>query len=445
MKKEQRLRLISLLMLTAALLSAAPGSGQTNNAAGLAADGLTLGEAARIALSNNMGAESARSEVELAEERVRLSRASILPQIFLDGRYTRNDRDVTLEFGGENVSLLPENDWSGALRLTQPVYAGGRELKAIRQARLAVDAGEETVRQTEESVLLDVATSYLGVLGAEALVAVEIQNLELTQRLRQQATDFFDAGEVTRVDVLRAESSMKGAERRLAGAREARETAASFLRLAMGVDVPVNPETPDLDLPDLPSEEELIAMAIANRPEVQRMRIATKVADLEIRKQRGAYLPVVTAEASFTQQATAFPTDQYGAVTLNFNVPIFTSGQIASRVATAKEQEKQTEILLSQSVQSVREDVRRAIVALRSAETELALAIEQREAAEAEYEQIFELYQAQEATSLDAQSAEINLAAARRAVVTGTLDRELAELRVWYSAGALEPVLLEEK
>jgi outer membrane protein TolC len=92
----------------------------------------------------------------------------------------------------------------------------------------------------------------------------------------------------------------------------------------------------------------------------------------------------------------------------------------------------------------VREDIRRSIVAHRTAETDLALAQEQRAAAEAEYEQIFELYQAQEATSLDVQSAESSLALARRAVVTASLDRELAALRVWYSAGALRDVVLEE-
>lgn len=410
----------------------------------MAADGLTLGEAIRIALAYNPAAERSRSEVDIAALEVRRARASIFPQVNVKGRYTRNDRDVTLNFDGNEVSILPVDDWSTSITLSQPVYAGGREFKAIRQARLAVEGAEHASRGTEEGVLFDVATSFLNVVGAEALLAVELQNVELATRSRKQATDFYEAGEVTRVDVLRAESSIKGAERQLAAARQARESAASLLRLSLGVDVPVDPESPQLELPPMPSEQELIALAEANRPEVRRAAIATQVANLEVGKQRGAYRPLITADASFTQQAAAFPTDQFGALTLNFSVPVFTSGEIPARVASAREQEKQAQLVLDQARQVVREDIRRAQVELETARTSLALALDQREAAEAEYEQIFELYRAQEATSLDVQSAETALAAARRNIVAGTLDRDLAALRVWYATGALRSVLVKE-
>ncbi|HSN68319.1 MAG TPA: TolC family protein [Thermoanaerobaculia bacterium] len=436
--------LISMLPLVFASFAIAQEAQAVPDANAIAADGLTLGEAIRIALANNPAAERSRSEVDFAELEVRRARSSIFPQIKVDGRYTRNDRDVTLDFDGTEVSIMPADDWSTSIRLSQPVFAGGRELKAIRQARLAVEGAEHASRGTEEGVLFDVATSFLNVVGAEALVGVEQQNVELATRARKQANDFYEAGEVTRVDVLRAESSIKGAERQLAAARQTREGAASLLRLSLGVDVPIDPESPKLEVPPLPSEQELIALAEANRPEVRRAAITNQIATLEVAKQRGAYLPLITADASFTQQAAAFPTDQYGALTLNFSVPVFTSGEIPARVAGARAQERQAELLLDQSRQVVREDVRRALVGLETARTTLALALEQRDAAEAEYQQIFELYRAQEATSLDLQSAENTLAQARRSIVTATLDRDLAELRVWFATGALKEVLLKE-
>ncbi|HEY0592355.1 MAG TPA: TolC family protein [Thermoanaerobaculia bacterium] len=437
-----------LSILSAALLAGSAASGAQAPTAPdpkpAAADGLTRSEAIRIALAYNPAAARSRSETEVAELQVRRARSSILPQVTVDGRYTRNQEEISFDFDGNEVAILPADDWSTSIRLAQPVYAGGRELKAIRQARLGVEASEHAERGTRETVLFDVASNFLNVLGAESLVAVEQQNVELATRTRKQAADFYEAGEVTRVDVLRAESSIKAAERQLAAGRQAREAAASLLRLALGVDVPIDPESPQLALPQIPAEQELIALAEQNRPDIRRAIIAERVANLEVGKQRGAYLPLVTAEASFTQQAAAFPTDQFGALTLNFSMPIFTSGEIPARVASAREQERQAELMLDQARQGVREDIRRALVELETARTALALAIEQRDAAEAEYQQIFELYRAQEATSLDVQSAEATLAAARRNVVTGTLDRDLAELRVWYATGALETVLLKE-
>jgi outer membrane protein len=405
---------------------------------------LTLQEALRNALAHNPGAAISRSDVDAAERRVRLARSSVLPQIYLDGRYTRNDREVIFDFDGTQVPILPENDWSTSVTLSQPVFAGGRELKAIRQARLGVDESEEALRQTEAALLLDVAANYLGVVGADALLIVEQENLVLANSLRRLSNDFYEAGEVTRVDVLRAETSLRVAERQLAFAQQSRQTAASLLRLAMGVDVEVDAVRPPLNLPPLPPEQELIGMALEQRPEIQRARLVTEVARLEVEKQKGAYLPLVTARASFTQQASAFPSDQTGALTVNMSMPIFTSGELSARVATARQQEKQAQILYDRTEQIVREDVRRALVQLETAERQLALATDQRAAAEAEYEQTFELYRAQEATSLDVQAAEANLASARRSVVTSTLDRDLAELHVWYTAGSIRPVLLEE-
>ena len=78
---------------------------------------------------------------------------------------------------------------------------------------------------------------------------------------------------------------------------------------------------------------------------------------------------------------------------------------------------------------------------LNAAETSLGLAKEQLTAAEAEYQQEFELYRAQEATSLDLATSEQSLADARRAVAEETLNRDVAALRVWYASGAMREAL----
>ena len=100
--------------------------------------------------------------------------------------------------------------------------------------------------------------------------------------------------------------------------------------------------------------------------------------------------------------------------------------------------ELQSQLMLETSKVNAREDVRRAFADLRASETALQLAKEQLAAAEAEYAQAFELYRAQETTSLDLASSETALADARRTVAEETLNHDLAQLRVWYAAGALQ-------
>jgi outer membrane protein TolC len=114
-------------------------------------------------------------------------------------------------------------------------------------------------------------------------------------------------------------------------------------------------------------------------------------------------------------------------------------------VALAEEREKQANLVLDEVRRTVREDVRLALVDLEASRTNLALAEEQLQAAQAEYDQTFELYQNQELTTLDVQSSETALADARRGVATGRLLVYAAEVEVWYAAGSLTEVALNQE
>ena len=143
-------------------------------------------------------------------------------------------------------------------------------------------------------------------------------------------------------------------------------------------------------------------------------------------------------DAGYIDQKAAFPASRYGYGAFRFSVPIWDSNQVNSRVATAREREQQAHLFLENVKIAAREDVRKAITDLHAADTTLQLAKEQLVAADAEYAQAFELYRAQETTSLDLASSEISLADARRAVAAETLNHNLAQLRVWYAAGAIK-------
>ncbi|MDX1582957.1 MAG: TolC family protein [Thermoanaerobaculia bacterium] len=413
-------------------------------AEGQADQSLSLQEALNRALEANPELRIARSQVDRAEARKTQLRSSILPHLSLEGRTTFNDRSVEFELGEAIATILPRNDWRAEIRMTQPVFSGGRELRAIRQAGLGIEDAAEGLRGTREGLLLSTTADYLGVIEGDALVDVERKNVELAQRRLEQARAFYEAGETTRVDLLRAETAIRSAERRLTAASQERASAASRLRIDLAMDVPVAVSEPEIDLAGLPPTEALVDRAVAAHPSVQRARLAVKFHELEVSKQRRKYLPTVTSEASYVAQASDFPAGEYGSFTLNFSLPIFDSFDIASQVRIAKEDLKQARLQLEAIERSVRESVELSLVDLEAAETNLALARQQLEAAQAEYEQMFELYRAQEATTLDLEAAETTLADARRAVVVGTIDLDLARLAAWYAAGSLEEALMAE-
>lgn len=411
------------------LFCAAAASAQTR---------LTFDGALRRALEVNNSVERAAEDVGVAEEQRNFLLSAVLPRITISGDLTRNSIEQSFGEGGDAVTILPRNDWAYRVTLSQPVFAGRRELRAYAQANIGIENAREGRVATEDAALLRVASSYLAVVNADRRVDVERRNIELAERRLAQAKAFYEAGEVTKVDVFRAETAMKAAQRLLAVAVQSREHAAAQLRTDLDLDGAIAVEEPQRDLPPLPSEETLVARATESRPDVDIAENNLRIAKLEISKQRGFWLPTVTFDGGFIHQKTAFPADRYSYGALRFNIPVFQAGEVLARVAGAKHREKQAEIALQEAALAAREDVRRALADLRAAETGLGLAQEQLAAAQAEYEQAFELYRAQEATSVDVATSEASLADARRAVAEETLNRDLAELRVWYAAGGIK-------
>jgi outer membrane protein len=418
----------AVLILTL-LTSAATARAQTT---------MTLQDALNRALQVNNIVERSRIEVDLAEQNRKLLLGSILPQIALNGSTIRNTEEVSFGTGADAKTVLPENDWNYRIVLSQPIYAGFREKRAYDQAKIGIVNARQGVRGTEDAILLRVASNYLGVANAEANITIEKKNIEIAQKRRTQSDAFFQAGEVTKVDVLRAETAIKSAQRLLAAAQQQREAAESALRADLDLtgDIAVTP--PERAMEPLPDETALVSKAEATRPDIAIAENNIRIAELEVKKQRGAYFPVVTFDAGFIDQKAAFPASRYGYGAFRFNVPIWQSGQVESHIATAKEREHQARLLLEDAKIAAREDVHKAISDLNAADTTLQLAKEQLTAAEAEYAQVFELYRAQESTSLDLASSEVELAEARRAVAAETLNHNLAQLRVWYAAGAIK-------
>jgi len=420
-----------ILILTT-MLFAAVAQGQT---------ALTFRQALQRAVQVNNTVERARADITAAEANKELLLSNVMPRIVASGSAIRNGQAVTFGSGSDATTVLAQNDWNYRLVLSQPVFAGRRELRAYSQAKLGIASAQQAELGTEDAVLLRVASNYLALVNAGARIDIEKGNIELAEKRRTQANAFFEAGEVTKVDVLRAETAIKAAQRALAVADQNRQEAESRLRADLDLTGAIVATTPEQPMPAVPPEQDLVAKAETVRPDVVLAANNLKIAQLEIQKQRGFWLPTITFDGGFTAQKAAFPSahNTYGA--LRFTVPVLQSGEVEARVAGAKARELQSRLDLENAKINAREDVHQAMAALSAAETSLGLAKEQLAAAQAEYAQEFELYRAQEATSLDLASSEQALADARRAVAEEMLNRDVAALRVWYSSGAMREAL----
>lgn len=402
-----------------------------------AAETITLQQAFALALEQNIAVESAEIEGARAEQRVRYFRSFVFPRVSLSGAYTLNSEEASFGNGDERRVIQPRQDWTARLGFQQPIYAGAREWRAYRQAQLGVSQAADNLADVENQVLLAVGFDYLAAVLGQALVAVEEKNLGLARRRLDQSKVFYEVGEVTEVDVLRAEAGLKAAERLLAAVDGERQKALGRLEVALKLDSAVAVLDPGNFLPAMPEESALLAQALAANPTLAEAEKAIRVAELEVKKQRGAVLPLIYAEGGYQQQKRDFPSSDNAFLTLNVSVPLFVAGETKALVEDARQQERLARLRLDDLERRLRQDLHAALLDVETARRVLALAREELVASDKEHTQAFELYRAQEATALDLEAAELSLAQARRTTVTADIDVKTAELRAWYFAGAL--------
>ncbi len=411
-------------------------------------DTWTLRDAARRALELNYGVRQARASIAAADAATRIAQAPLRPQLALAAAAYYNEPDAVFPFSDDvTVSVLPRDDWDVRIVLRQNLWAGGRLHAEVDQARLRADGARDVLRGTSEQMLAHIVTNFLIALRAQSLVEIETQALELAEDRLRRAEDLFIVGEVTQVDILRAQAAIKGAQRRLVEAHRLLDGSLSLLRvdlaLQRGQELRLQPPQPPI-LPDLPPVEELLAWAAEHRPallsaekELAQAKIAGDVA-------RARRKPSIHLEGTFTRQKRNFPSDTIGSLALGVRVPLFTGGAAAAEIDLSRERERAAALAVEQLHLALGEEIHRALLDLDAAQAKLELSEEQLVLVEAEHEQVGDLYDALELTSLDLSEAELALTVARRTVLSSRIDVTLAETAVWLAAGRLEEALLQE-
>ena len=93
----------------------------------------------------------------------------------------------------------------------------------------------ETLRVTEQQVLLDAATAYMNLLRDQAILDLNRRNVEVLTEQLKQTCDRFNVGEVTRTDVAQAESRLAAGRSALLQAQSNYVTSQANYRRVIGV------------------------------------------------------------------------------------------------------------------------------------------------------------------------------------------------------------------
>jgi outer membrane protein len=352
------------------------------------------------------------------------------------GQVTVSAQPTISGAGSQHEYLMPR---TLDLNVTQPVFTSGRTAALVRQAEHNVLAQRAQTVATEEQTLFSVAQAYLDVVRDQAVLDLNINNVQVLRRQLEAVNDQFRVGQVTRTDVAQAES-------RLALATADRQQAEGSLQSSRANYVRVVGHPPaKLDAPKerpaLPATlQEATSLAAANNPNVFLADYTAKAGEDAVRATRGLLGPQLSVVGDLNRQSETVGNGREAteaSVLARVTMPLYEAGSVYAQTRAAKQTVSQLRDQLA--------DTRNAAVQAAARDWEQIQALRQRavslsstiRAAEIALEGVRQEAQVGSRTVLDVLNAEQELLVDRVNLVTAQHDLAVIEFDLAQQIGRL--------
>jgi outer membrane protein len=362
----------------------------------------TLPELVAAALAVDEQVARAESALRRTDANVRLARSVLLPRLELNGAYTRYQDEQAVDFApGETFVIRPRSDWNWSADLNQTVFSGLRDWRAKDVARLNHDAAELDLQVARDDLVLRVAISFYDTVAAEQRVDIRRAALDQIAKQLHVAERRFEVGEAASAEVARWRAEVASANQQLVVAAGDAELTRRRLARLTGVDDLGRLQPPGpIPIPD-GTDVELVDRALTERLEMAALAHQLEAAGLFVKIEKGAWLPELDVHAQYFKQKAAFPSQDSTSIAVTAKVPIYDGGLTAARVAQAREDLAEVELLGREVSKTIADQVESSAITFRAASAALDAARERRVAASEAHRQVERAYRVGEASSLD--------------------------------------------
>ena len=348
-------------------------------------------------------------------------------------------------------NLLPDNTsqsaqlkpWVAGITLNQTLFNGYKTGNTVRQAEAQIRSGRESLRAVEQSVLLDGATAYMGVLSNQSLVEAQRLNVQFLRETLETTRTRLRVGDVPPTDVAQAEARYARATADLNNAEVALAISqATYTQVIGNPPAQLRPaETIDRYLPH--SREEATDLAFKGHPAVLAAGFDVDVASTTIHVAESSLLPTITVQgnASHSSQSdpsfTTFRTDQ-ASILGQMTAPIYDGGTAASQTRQAKELAAQSRQVLDQVHNQSRTAATGAWVANEGAKVAVTASESEVRAAGVALQGVQKEAAGGQRTTVDVLNSQQDLISAKARLIGAQRDRVIASYTLLSAIGKLD-------
>lgn len=414
----------------------------------------SLADAIALAYENNPTLQAQRAAQRALDESWLQARTGWRPTLGLSGTATYSGSRIPMQArtGADlDGDGLPDTDGSPeqtrgsvTLRLTQPIWTGGRVAANVSAAEAEVLAGRENLRRIEQQILQNVVTAYVDVRRDQEALRIRQENVEVLRRQLEESKARFEVGEITRTDVAQSEARLAAAEAQYQLAQSQLATSRANYAAVVGQNPgELEPEPSLAGL--LPSDADQVFDAVERyNPTLRAAEFAEQASRARIAGARAERLPSVSVDASIGHSGG--PLDPYDrrdysrnvTASATVSVPIFSGGLINSRVRQSVERNNVDRLNVESNRRTALQQATQSWNALQAARANIISTEEQVRAARIAAEGTRQEQQVGLRTTLDVLNAEQELRAAELSQVNARREEYVAAAQVLGAMGRLE-------
>lgn len=313
-----------------------------------AAGKLTLKDTIRIALQNNPDLDMALARIQQSEAMLDEAMSAFWPVISVYGEYVQGNAPSAYLFKAIDQRKLPANtdfnypgwfeNYELGVKGRLNLFNGGRDYLGKRMAETGLEISRLDRDSMENALVTSVIHAYYSALAAQKYVEIARSSVDTVQHELDLVKVRYHAGGALKSDVLSLEVALAQSREDLIRAQNNKCLSISSLANLMGLD----PDVPialaeDQDVPVKVPEayEDALVAALAQRPELQKIRLQVVQSRMGVDMARSRFLPSLDAQARTYVDDPGFSFDWdrrnwTAGIILNWDV--FTGFQRTSRV-----------------------------------------------------------------------------------------------------------------
>ena len=316
--------------------------------------GLTLDEYFAAALTRSETVATQTELIHQAEEHYRQANSALLPT--LTGTVSYGWQEPTAA-GALSTASNPNRQRLAKVTAAQPLFRGFREFAGLRQTQALLNAQNQDYLGARTQLFRDATQNFYNVLTIEQ----DLKNLdeEISQNLarEKELNERARIGRSRLSEVLSVESAvstLRAQVEQLRGQLRAAREAFAFLS-GLDANTPLN-DAETLPATLEPLEDYLERLRL--RPDVRGGERRVAAAQENVSVARGAHLPSLDLTANRYFERTGSSQDVDWDVQLVLTIPIYSGGQLQSKVREAVSQQTQAELAASQLSRQAEQEIR---------------------------------------------------------------------------------------